>query len=196
MKYKVFKFFTVATFLNLTACGIQSIPMAKNAVDAANAEVVSQYQRRSDLIPNLVEVVKGAAAQEKETLEAVVEARAKATQMQLNVSSPEDLQKFQQAQGQISAALGRLLSITENYPELRSLEQFKDLQAQLEGTENRITVARSRAIGAIQTFNNEVTVFPTSIGNALFFHYQPLPQWGEDKDVKQLEQAPKVDFKK
>ena len=196
MKTKFIKLIAAISFLNVTACGLQSIPIAKNTVDAANAEVVNQYQRRSDLIPNLVEIVKGAAAQEKDTLEAVVNARAKATQMQLNVSNPEDLQRFQQAQGQISAALGKLLSITENYPELRSLEQFKDLQAQLEGTENRITVSRSRAIEAIRNFNNEVTVFPTSIGNSLFFHYQPMPQWGEDKDVKQLEQPPKVDFKK
>lgn len=180
----------------VTGCGVQSIPRAKNAVDAAQAEVLNQYQRRSDLIPNLVEIVKGAAAHEKETLEAVVNARAKATQMQVNLNDAESLQKFQRAQTELGGALSRLLVLSENYPQLKTSENFRDLQVQLEGTENRITIARQRAIAAIQEFNNQVTVFPTSITNNFFYHHKPLPQWGADKDAKSLEQPPKVDFKK
>ncbi|MEY4066379.1 MAG: putative lipoprotein [Pseudomonadota bacterium] len=186
----------ISSFAALSGCGLQSIPTAKNAVDAAQAEVLNQYQRRSDLIPNLVEVVKGAAAHEKDTLEAVVSARAKATQMQVNVNDAESLQKFQRAQSELSSALSRLLVVSENYPQLKASENFRELQVQLEGTENRITVARQRAIAAIQHFNNQVTVFPTSITNNFVYHYQILPQWGADKDVKTLEQPPKVDFKK
>ncbi|NBW81719.1 LemA family protein, partial [bacterium] len=169
---------------------------SKNAVDAAQAEVLNQYQRRADLVPNLVQVVKGAAAQEKETLEAVMNARAKATQMQVNLNDTESLQKFQRAQSELGSALSRLMVVSENYPQLKATESFRDLQVQLEGTENRITVARQRAIAAILEFNNQVTVFPTSVTNSFMFHYQPLPQWGADKDAKTLEQAPKVDFKK
>jgi LemA protein len=186
----------ILTATTITGCGLQSIPRSKNAVDAAQAEVLNQYQRRSDLIPNLVEIVKGAAAQEKETLEAVMNARAKATQMQVNLSDAASLQKFQQAQSELGGALARLMAVSENYPQLKSMENFRDLQVQLEGTENRITVARQRTIAAIQAFNNEVTVFPTNLTNSLIYHYQPLPQWGADKDVKTLEQAPKVNFKK
>ena len=180
----------------VSGCGIQSIPQSKNAVDAAQAEVLNQYQRRADLVPNLVQVVKGAAAQEKETLEAVMNARAKATQMQVNLNDTESLQKFQRAQSELGSALSRLMVVSENYPQLKATESFRDLQVQLEGTENRITVARQRAIAAILEFNNQVTVFPTSVTNSFMFHYQPLPQWGADKDAKTLEQAPKVDFKK
>ncbi|NBO38219.1 LemA family protein [bacterium] len=180
----------------LAGCGIQSIPQAKNAVDAAQAEILNQYQRRSDLIPNLVAVVKGSAAHEKDTLEAVVNARAKATQMQVNLSDAQSVQKFQAAQAELGSALARLLVVSENYPQLKASESFRELQVQLEGTENRITVARQRAIASIQDFNNQVTVFPTSLTNSFMFHYQPLPQWGADKDVKSLEQPPKVDFKK
>lgn len=185
-----------ASILGTTGCGLQSIPRAKNAVDAAQAEVMNQYQRRSDLIPNLIEVVKGAAAQEKDTLEAVVNARAKATQMQVNLNDAESVQKFQKAQTEVGSTLSRLLVVSENYPQLKASESFRDLQVQLEGTENRITVARQRAIGAIQEFNNQVTIFPTNITNNVMFQHKPLPQWGADKDVKTLEQPPKVDFKK
>lgn len=197
---KVFKTAILSTLLfsaaSLTGCGVQSIPKSKNAVDAAQAEVLNQYQRRADLIPNLVEIVKGAAAQEKATLEAVIGARAKATQMQVNLSDAESLQRFQRAQSELGSALARLMVVSENYPQLKAMDNFRDLQVQLEGTENRITVSRQRAIAAIQEFNNQVTVFPTSLTNSVMFHYQPLPQWGADKDVKSLEQAPKVDFKK
>lgn len=190
--------FLVAAILALgftaTGCGVQSIPQAKNDVDAAQAEIVNQYQRRADLIPNLVETVKGYASHEQETLEAVVNARAKATSVQLNVSDPSKVAEFQSAQGELSQALGRLLMVSENYPQLKANENFRELQVQLEGTENRIAVARTRTIDAIRKFNNLVTVFPTSITNSLFFHHQPLAQLGADKDVKALEQPPAVNF--
>lgn len=188
------KVIVILVVAQTTACGIQSIPMQRNAVDAAKAEVTNQYQRRADLIPNLVEVVKGYAKHEKETLESVVDARAKATSMELNINDAASLQKYQQAQGQLTQALGRLMAISENYPQLKANENFRELQVQLEGTENRIAVARTRLIDHIQKFNNLVTVFPTSLTNSLVFHYQPLPQLGADKDTKALEQPPKVGF--
>lgn len=188
--------FLISTATGLTGCGLQSIPKSKNAVDAAYAEVTNQYQRRADLVPNLVEVVKATAANEKETLEAVVNARAKATQMQVNLGDAESVRQFQSAQAALSSALSRLLVVSENYPQLKASESYRDLQVQLEGTENRITVARQRVIAAIEEHNNQITIFPTSITNNFIYHYKPLPQWGADKDVKTLEQAPKVDFKK
>ncbi len=176
-------------------CGVQSIPQSKNEVDAALAETTNQYKRRSDLIPNLVETVKGYAKQEQTTLTAVVEARAKATSIQLDASkaTPEQIQKFSQAQGELSQALGKLLMVSEQYPDLKSNQNFRDLQAQLEGTENRITIARQRYIETIKGFNNLVTVFPTSLTNSVFYHYEKMPQWGAD--VTEAEkQAPKVSF--
>jgi LemA protein len=147
------------------------------------------------LIPNLVETVKGYAKQEQTTLTAVVEARAKATSMTIDPSkaTPEQIEKFQQAQGQLSQALGRLLVVSENYPELKSNQNFRDLQAQLEGTENRITIARQRYIESIKDFNNLVSVFPTSLTNSVFFHFEKMPQWGADV-TEQEKQAPKVSF--
>lgn len=186
----------MAAVLTLSGCGVQAIPQAKNAVEASQAEITNQYQRRADLIPNLVETVKGYASHEKETLEAVVNARAKATQVQLNVTDPKSVEEFQAAQGQLTAALGRLLAVSENYPQLKANENFRELQVQLEGTENRIAVARSRTIDAIRNFNNLITVFPTSLTNSLFFHHQPMAQLGADKDVKALEKAPEVHFGK
>ncbi|MDX9732387.1 MAG: LemA family protein, partial [Bdellovibrionales bacterium] len=161
----------------LSGCGVQSIPMAKNEVDASLAEVTNQYKRRADLIPNLVSTVKGYAKHENETLTGVTEARAKATAITIDPTNatPEQLQKFASAQGQLSQALGRLLMVSENYPQLKANENFRDLQAQLEGTENRITIARQRYIETIKTFNNLVTVFPTSITNSLFFRHPPMP---------------------
>ena len=187
----------VAVFVaaGLTGCGLQSIPMAKNDVDATMAEVMNQYKRRSDLVPNLVETVKGYAKQENSTLVAVTEARAKATSVNIDPSkvSPEDLAKFSQAQGQLSQALGRLMMVTENYPDLKSNAGFRDLQAQLEGTENRITIARQRYIESIKGFNNLVTVFPTSLTNTLMFKHQPMPQFGADM-TEEEKKAPAVKF--
>ena len=178
-----------------TGCGIQSIPMAKNEVDATLAEVMNQYKRRSDLIPNLVETVKGFAKQENSTLVAVTEARAKATSMNIDPSkaTPDQIEKFSAAQGQLSQALGRLLVVSENYPQLKSDANFRDLQAQLEGTENRITVARQRYIESIKTFNNLVTVFPTSFTNSIMFHHAPMPQFGNDM-TEDEKKAPAVKF--
>lgn len=180
-----------------TSCGWQSIPTQKNEVDAALAETTNQYKRRSDLIPNLVNVVKGYATHEKETLQGVIEARAKATQVVIDPSkaTPEDLAKYQQAQGQLSQALGRLMMVTENYPNLKADGQFRDLQAQLEGTENRITVARNRYIETIKNFNNLVTVPPTSWTNSILYHHEKMPQWDVAAEEKEkIEKAPEVKF--
>jgi LemA protein len=162
-----------------TGCGYQSIPQGENAVGAAWAEVENQYQRRADLVPNLVSTVKGYAAHEKETLQAVVDARARATGVTLTVNdlTPERLKQFEEAQGQLKSALGRLLAVSENYPQLKADGAFRDLQAQLEGTENRIAIARRRYIEAVQGFNNLVTVPPTSWTNSLFYKKQAKPQF-------------------
>jgi LemA protein len=185
----------IITASALTGCGLQSIPTSKNDVDASLAEITNQYKRRSDLIPNLVATVKGYAKHEEGTLTAVTEARAKATSITIDPSkaSPEQLAKFQQAQGQLSQALGKLLAVSENYPDLKANQNFRDLQSQLEGTENRITIARQRYIESIKGFNNLVSVFPTSITNSLMFHYEKMPQWGADVTDAE-KQAPKVNF--
>lgn len=191
----LFAFLSLVFVLSTTAgCGVQSIPQQRNAVDAAKAEIVNQYQRRADLIPNLVSTVKGYASHEKQTLEAVVEARAKATSTQLNIDDAQSMQKYRQAQGEVTQALSRLLVVSENYPQLKASEQFRELQVQLEGTENRIAVARTRFIGAIQGFNNLVSVFPTNLTNKLFFHHEPISQFGSDKDERELEKSPNVKF--
>jgi LemA protein len=169
----------VAAALLLGGCGYQSIPRAENAVTAGWAEVENQYQRRADLVPNLVSTVKGYAAHEKETLQAVVDARARATGVTLTVNdlTPERLKQFEEAQGQLKSALGRLLAVSENYPQLKADGAFRDLQAQLEGTENRIAIARRRYIESVQGFNNLVTVPPTSWTNSLFYKKQAKPQF-------------------
>ena len=163
----------------LVSCGLQAIPQANNSVEASWAEVQNQYKRRSDLIPNLVNTVKGYASHEKETLEGVISARAKATQMTIDPTNltPEKLKAFQEAQSGVSQALGRLMVVSEKYPELRANENFRDLQTQLEGTENRIAIARRRYIESVQEFNNLVTVFPTSITNSLIHHFDKKPQF-------------------
>ena len=157
------------TTILLSSCGIQSIPTALNQVEADWAEVQNQYKRRADLIPNLVNTVKGYAGHEKETLQGVIEARAKATSVNFTADqlTEANMQKFQQAQAGLSSALSRLMVTVEKYPDLKANENFRDLQAQLEGTENRITVARNRYITSIKEFNNLVTVPPTSWTNSL-----------------------------
>ena len=178
-------------------CGIESIPQAKNKVEAALAETTNQYKRRADLIPNLVKVVKGYASHEKETLTAVTEARSKVSQIRVDPSqtSPEQLQKFMNAQGGLSQALGRLMVVAERYPTLKADANFRDLQAQLEGTENRITIARQRYIQSIEQFNNLITVPPTSITNSLFYHHSKMPQWTvEGPEKEAIEKAPTVEF--
>ena len=153
----------IASAMLLSACGINTIPTYEEQAKAAWSEVLNQYQRRADLIPNLVETVKGYATQEEKVLTEVTEARAKATQMQVPadiLTDPAAFQKFQEAQGQIGAALSRLLSITEAYPDLKSNQNFLALQSQLEGTENRIAVARRDYIEAVRVFNTELATFP------------------------------------
>ncbi|MGZ3725344.1 MAG: LemA family protein [Pseudobdellovibrio sp.] len=187
----------IGALIFMSSCGMQSIPTQKNEVEASLAEVTNQYKRRSDLIPNLVNVVKGYAEHEKDTLEGVTEARAKATQLTVDASSltPEKLASYRKAQGELSMALGKLMSIAENYPNLKADTQFRDLQAQLEGTENRITVARNRYIETIKVFNNLVTVPPTSWTNSMMYHLDKMPQWDLDGDEKQkVEKAPEVKF--
>ncbi len=181
----------------LSACGMQSIPTSKNDVDASLAEITNQYKRRADLIPNLVEIVKGYAKHEKETLEGVMEARAKATQVTIDPSksTPEQIQKYQAAQSGVSQALGRLMVVSEQYPNLKANENFRDLQAQLEGTENRITIARQRYIESVKGFNNLVTVPPTSWTNSLLYHHEKIPQWDVDASEKEkVQKAPDVKF--
>ena len=190
-------FMILVSVFFLAGCGVQSIPQTKNAVDASLAEITNQYKRRADLIPNLVETVKGYAKHESSTLEGVVEARAKATQVTIDPSKvkPEDLVKYQQAQGQLSQALGRLMMVTENYPQLKADANFRDLQAQLEGTENRITIARQRYIESIMNFNNLVTVPPTSWTNSILYHHEKMPQWDVTAEEKKtIEKAPDVKF--
>jgi LemA protein len=163
----------------LVSCGLRSIPISNNNVEATWAEVQNQYKRRSDLIPNLVATVKGYAGHEKETLEGVITARAKATSINIDAKdlNPETLKKFQQAQGELSQALGRLMVVSEKYPNLKANENFQGLQAQLEGTENRISIARRRYIESVQEFNNLVTVFPTSLTNSLIHKFEKKPQF-------------------
>lgn len=196
MKKTLILFVVVLGFF-ATGCGVQSIPRQKNEVEASLAEVTNQYKRRADLIPNLVQTVKGYAKHEKETLEGVINARAKATSVQINANDLDasKIQKFQQAQGQLSQALGKLMVVAERYPNLKADRNFRELQAQLEGTENRITVSRNRYIQQIKSFNNLVTVFPTSITNSLIFKFDKMPQWdvaGSEKE--QNKQVPKVEF--
>ncbi len=179
----------------LTSCGMQSIPTAANQVEADWAEVQNQYKRRSDLIPNLVAVVKGYATHEQETLTKVIEARASATKVTFTADqlTDENMKKFQQAQGQVSSALSRLMVSVEKYPDLKANENFRDLQSQLEGTENRITVARNRYIEAIKEFNNLITVPPTSFYNGMFLHLAKKPQF-QVENIEEAQKAPTVKF--
>lgn len=181
----------------LSGCGIQALPKAQNNVDASLAEVTNQYKRRADLVPNLVNTVKGFAKQEHSVLTEVTEARARATSITLDPKNlkAQDLENFQKAQGELGKSLGRLLVVAENYPQLKSDANFRDLQAQLEGTENRITVARNRYIDSIKEFNNLVTVPPYSWTNSLFYHYEKKPQFAlEGAEATEAQKAPEVKF--
>ncbi len=165
--------------LALAGCGINTIPTLQEQAKASWSEVLNQYQRRADLIPNLVETVKGFAAQEQEVLTQVVEARAKATQMQLPadiLTNPEAFQKFQEAQNSLSGALGRLMVVVERYPDLKSNQNFLALQSQLEGTENRISVARRDYITAVRDYNTELRTIPGRWWRALLYPDAELMQ--------------------
>lgn len=189
--------FLVSSLVLLAGCGMQSIPTAKNNSEAALSEVTNQYKRRADLIPNLVSTVKGYAKHEQDTLTQVTEMRSKATAITIDPSkaTPEQLAKYQQAQGQLSQALGKLLAVSENYPQLKADQNFRDLQAQLEGTENRITVARQRYIESIKEYNNLITVPPTSWFNSMFYKNEKMPPWDVSPEEKaKNEAAPEVKF--
>ncbi|MDH6231501.1 LemA protein [Mesorhizobium soli] len=179
----------------LSACGYNTIPTQEEKAKAAWSEVLNQYQRRADLIPNLVETVKGYASHEKETLDAVVEARAKATQMTLPpdvLNDPAKFKAFQDSQANLTSALSRLLAVVENYPELKANQNFLALQAQLEGTENRIAVARRDYIEAVRVYNTTLRTFPSILWAKLWFtDAQPLPNFTVPEDKLQ---APKVNF--
>jgi len=181
--------------LGLSGCGYNSLQQQDEQIKAEWSEVVNQYQRRADLIPNLVNTVKGFAAQEQAVLIGVTEARAKATSIQLTpelINDPAAFQKFQQAQGQLTQALKSLLVVSERYPDLKSDQNFRDLQAQLEGTENRITVARNRYIDAVRQYNVTVRSFPTNL-TAKVFDYNVKPNFTVANET-QISAAPTVDF--
>jgi LemA protein len=179
----------------LGGCGYNAIQSQDEQVKAAWSEVLNQYQRRADLIPNLVNAVKGFASQEKTVLLGVTEARAKVGSIQATpglVNDPAAFHQFEQAQGQLGSALSRLLVVSENYPQLKSDQNFRDLQAQLEGTENRITVARNRYIQAVQQYNVTIRSFPTLIW-AKMFHYDVKANFSVQNE-SEIAQPPKVDF--
>ncbi len=176
-------------------CGYNTLQATDEQIKASWAEVLNQYKRRADLIPNLINTVKGFAAQEKEVLLGVTNARARVGGIQAIpelINDPEAFAKFQNAQGQLSGALSRLLAVAENYPELKSNANFRDLQAQLEGTENRIAVARNRYIKAVQEYNTEVRSFPGNL-TAMLFGYQTKPSFTVENE-QEISTAPKVDF--
>ena len=178
--------------LLLSGCGYNTIQVQDEQTKSAWSEVLNQYQRRADLIPNLVNTVKGFAAQEQAVLIGVTEARAKATQVKVDPSNPASLQQFQAAQGELSSALARLMVVVERYPELKSDQNFRDLQAQLEGTENRITVARNRYIQAVQDFNVTVRKFPVNL-TAMIFGYDVKPNFAVENEAE-ISRPPTVDF--
>ena len=179
----------------LSGCGYNNIQAQDEQVKAAWSVVLNQYQRRADLIPNLVNTVKGYAAQEQQVLLGVTEARAKVGSIQATpelVNDPDAFKKFQDAQGELTGALSRLLVVTENYPQLKSDQNFRDLQAQLEGTENRITVARDRYIKAVQSYNVTIRSLPTNL-TAMMFGYKPKPNFTVENEAA-ISKPPTVDF--
>jgi len=183
--------------LTLSGCGYNTIQTTDESVTASWSEVLNQYQRRADLVPNLVNVVKGYAAHEKEVLEAVTVARSRVGSIQATpelVNDPQAFAKFQAAQGELTSAISRLLVVSENYPQLKADASFRDLQAQLEGTENRVTVARNRYIAAVKEFNVTVRSFPNNL-TAMLFGYKTKPSFTVENE-KAISSAPKVEFGK
>jgi len=181
--------------LSLSGCGYNAIQRQEEGVTAAWSEVLNQYQRRADLVPNLVNTVKGYAKQEKDVFTEVTEARSRVGSIQATpelVNDPEAFNRFQQAQGQLSSALSRLLVVSENYPQLKSDTVFRDLQAQLEGTENRITVARKRYIDAVQEYNVTIRSFPTNL-TAKMFDYSTKSNFSVENEAE-ISRPPAVDF--
>jgi LemA protein len=179
----------------LSGCGYNAMQSQDEQIKAAWSEVLNQYQRRSDLIPNLVNTVKGYAAQEQQVLLGVTQARAKVGSMQITpelINDPQAFAKFQAAQGELSGALSRLMVVSENYPQLKSDQNFRDLQAQLEGTENRITVARNRYIQSVQSYNTTLRTFPSNL-TAMVFGYKPKPNFAVENEAA-ISKPPTVDF--
>jgi len=192
---KLWAAIAVVAALALSGCGYNEIQRKDEGVTAAWSEVVNQYQRRADLIPNLVETVKGFAQQEKDVLIQVTEARSRVGQIKVTpdmLNDPAAVQRFQQTQGELSSALSRLLVVVEKYPELKSDKNFLELQAQLEGTENRIGVARNRYIKAVQDYNVLIREFPVNL-TAMVFGYKPKANFTVENE-RQIQTAPKVDF--
>jgi LemA protein len=187
----------IAVAVSLAGCGINNIPTYEQSAKAKWSEVLSQYKRRADLIPNLIETVKGFAAQEQNVLTSVIEARAKATQAQVNIpadvlNNPEAMKRFQDAQNTLGGALRQLLVVAERYPDIKSGQNFLALQSQLEGTENRIAIARRDYIEAVRVYNTELTTFPGRIWRSVMYSSaQPMATF----DIAPTEmQVPKVDF--
>ena len=185
-------FLILALAALLSGCGYNSIQQKDEAVKAGWSEVLNQYKRRADLIPNLVKTVQGYADQEAKVLTDVTNARARVGQINVNADDAESLKNFQAAQGELSSALSRLLVVTENYPNLKYDQVFRDLQAELEGTENRITVARGRYIETVQGYNTYVRSFPQNL-TAMMFGYKEKPNFTVENEA-QISEAPAVDF--
>lgn len=180
----------------LSGCGINNIPRYDEQVKSAWAQVENQYQRRADLIPNLVETVQGFALQERETLREVTEARSRATSIQISaedLDDPERMRQFEQAQAQLTGALSRLMAVSERYPELRSNENFLALQSQLEGTENRIAVARRDYVTAVERYNTEIRTFPGRIWHSFLYSDMPIRE-NFEATTENADQAPRVQF--
>ncbi|MDO9197771.1 LemA family protein [Rhodoferax sp.] len=185
------------TALGLTGCGYNDFQRLDEQTKSAWSEVLNQYQRRADLVPNIVATVKGEAAFEQETLTKVIEARAKATSIQVTpetLNDPEAFKKFQAAQGELGSALSRLMVVSEQYPNLKANEGFRDLRVQLEGTENRVTVARNRYIQSVQAYNVLTRSFPSNL-TAMLFSYQPKPTFAVQNEAA-ISIPPVVDFNK
>ena len=192
---KLFPAFTLALALTLSGCGYNTFQSGDEQVKASWSEVLNQYQRRADLVPNLVSVVKGEAKFEQDTLTQVIEARSRATSIQATpelINDPAAFQKFQQAQGQLTGALSRLMVVSESYPTLKANQAFRDLQAQLEGTENRITVARNRYIKSVQEYNVTVRSFPSNL-TAMVMGYTQKPNFTVENE-KEISKPPTVSF--
>jgi LemA protein len=190
-------FLVLAAVLGLSGCGYNDFQRLDEQTKSAWSEVLNQYQRRADLVPNVVATVKGEAAFEQETLIRVVEARAKATSIQVTpetLNDPAAFQKFQAVQGELGSALSRLMVVSEQYPSLKSNEGFRDLRVQLEGTENRVTVARNRYIQAVQAYNVLARSFPSNL-TAMVFSYQPKPAFAVTNEAA-ISAPPLVDFTK
>jgi LemA protein len=190
-------FLVFISALALSGCGYNDFQRFDEQIKASWSEVLNQYQRRADLVPNIVATVKGEAAFEQDTLTQVVEARAKATSIQVSaetLNNPETFNKFQAAQGELGSALSRLMVVSERYPTLRANDGFRDLRVQLEGTENRITVARNRYIQAVQAYNVLARSFPSNL-TAMVFSYQPKPSFAVQNEAA-ISAPPVVDFNK